>query len=313
VQNLVDEEFQGILHLRTSTLHKRIASARHDFIKLSGSENKMEALLQVLEPGLAKGNRVMVFCNTLSSSRAVDYFLNKNQISTVNYHGEVPAEQRIENLEKFKSNDGDCPTLVCTDLAARGLDLDVDHVIMFDFPMNSVSIVPALSLSLSLSLSLICVGLIKKKDLMLAARIEEAVTKNESLESVSVDSIKRELARSNVNRQKDKIEKTVKFSSLKNKGNATSTKSSEGRGRGKPVATNKTSAAKSGGKAALISKGKKKVLKVFKTAKSSGGSNSRGAPSSSSGKRVSGNKNSGVVRSKLNAVGFRGVSGVKAG
>lgn len=47
VQKLVDEEFQGIAHLRTSTLHKKIASARHDFIKLSGSENKMEALLQV--------------------------------------------------------------------------------------------------------------------------------------------------------------------------------------------------------------------------------------------------------------------------
>lgn len=46
---------------------------------------------------------------------------------------------RVENLEKFKSDDGDCPTLVCTDLAARGLDLDVDHVIMFDFPLNSVS------------------------------------------------------------------------------------------------------------------------------------------------------------------------------
>lgn len=47
VQKLIDEEFQGIIHLRTSTLHKKVASARHDFIKLSGAENKLEALLQV--------------------------------------------------------------------------------------------------------------------------------------------------------------------------------------------------------------------------------------------------------------------------
>lgn len=47
MQKLVDEEFQGISHLRTSSLHKKIALARHDFIKLSGSENKLEALLQV--------------------------------------------------------------------------------------------------------------------------------------------------------------------------------------------------------------------------------------------------------------------------
>lgn len=53
---------------------------------------------------------------------------------------------RVENLQKFKSDDGECPTLVCTDLAARGLDLDVDHVVMFDFPLNSVSIpLPAYS------------------------------------------------------------------------------------------------------------------------------------------------------------------------
>lgn len=47
MQNLIDEEFLGIVHLRTSTLHKKISSARHDFIKLAGSENKLEALLQV--------------------------------------------------------------------------------------------------------------------------------------------------------------------------------------------------------------------------------------------------------------------------
>lgn len=49
-------------------------------------------------------------------------------------------DARVENLKKFKSEEGDCPTLVCTDLAARGLDLDVDHVIMFDFPLNSVGV-----------------------------------------------------------------------------------------------------------------------------------------------------------------------------
>ncbi|KAF9611643.1 hypothetical protein IFM89_034114 [Coptis chinensis] len=92
------------------------------------STRRIGSCPQVLEPSLSKGNRVMVFCNTLNSSGAVDHYLGENQISTVNYHGEVPAEQRVENLKKFKSEDGDCPTLVCTGLAARGLDLDVNHI-----------------------------------------------------------------------------------------------------------------------------------------------------------------------------------------
>ncbi|KAI3459970.1 hypothetical protein Pfo_016633 [Paulownia fortunei] len=309
VQKLVDEEFQGIVHLRTSTLHKKIASARHDFIKLSGSENKLEALLQVLEPSLAKGNRVMVFCNTLNSSRAVDHFLTENQISTVNYHGEVPAEQRIANLERFKSNDGDCPTLVCTDLAARGLDLDVDHVIMFDFPLNSIDYLHRTGRTARMGAKGKVTSLVAKKNLILATRIEEAMMKNESLESLSVDSIKRDLARSHINQQKEKNAKMVKVSSLKNKAKADSTKSSDAHG--KAIVAKKTSVAKSG-KAPAISKAKK-VIKVFKTSKSSGTSTSRGM--SSRGKKQSGNRNLGVVgsTSKLNVVGFRGRSAVKAG
>ncbi|KAL8487039.1 hypothetical protein ACS0TY_023653 [Phlomoides rotata] len=309
VQKLVDEEFQGISHLRTSSLHKKIASARHDFIKLSGSENKLEALLQVLEPSLAKGNRVMVFCNTLNSSRAVDHYLSENQISAVNYHGEVPAEQRIKNLEKFKSNDGDCPTLVCTDLAARGLDLDVDHVIMFDFPSNSIDYLHRTGRTARMGAKGKVTSLIARKDTFLAARIEEAMMKNESLESLSVDGIKRDLARSNINQQNERNAKE-RTSSLNNRANkAASMKSSEAP-RGKTTVATKTSVTKSR-KAPLIPVSKK-VIKVVKKPKFSGASSSRGA--SSGGRKQTGEKNKGAARStsKLNVVGFRARSAVRA-
>ncbi|KAK4483974.1 hypothetical protein RD792_011185 [Penstemon davidsonii] len=311
VQNLVDEEFQGITHLRTSSLHKKIANARHDFIKLSGSENKMEALLQVLEPSLAKGNRVMVFCNTLNSSRAVDHFLNENQISTVNYHGEVPAEQRVENLKRFKSDDGDCPTLVCTDLAARGLDLDVDHVIMFDFPSNSIDYLHRTGRTARMGAKGKVTSLIARKDTMLATRIEEAMMKNESLESLSVDGIKRDIARSKINVQKDRNEKMVRASSLRNKDkSSTPTKSTEVRG--KATGAKKGSVAKSG-KSPLFSKGKKTVTTASKTSKFSGPKASKGT-SYGGKKKPSGNRNSTAVKStsKLNVVGFRGRSAAKA-
>ncbi|XP_062207272.1 DEAD-box ATP-dependent RNA helicase 39-like [Phragmites australis] len=191
VQKLIDEEFEGIVHLRTSSFQKRVATARHDFIKLSGAENKLEALLQVLEPSLAKGNKVMVFCNTLNSSRAVDHFLTENQISTVNYHGEVPAEERVENLNKFRNEEGDCPTLVCTDLAARGLDLDVDHVIMFDFPSNSIDYLHRTGRTARMGAKGKVTSLIAKKDVPLATRIEEAIKKNESLEALTTSNVRR--------------------------------------------------------------------------------------------------------------------------
>ena len=51
-------------------------------------------------------------------------------------HKDVPVEQRLESLERFKS--GDLKVLVCTDIASRGLDiLDVSHVIQLDFASNA--------------------------------------------------------------------------------------------------------------------------------------------------------------------------------
>ncbi|KAH7568116.1 hypothetical protein JRO89_XS07G0239900 [Xanthoceras sorbifolium] len=325
VQKLIDEEFQGIMHLRTSTLHKKIASARHDFIKLSGSENKLEALLQVLEPSLAKGNKVMVFCNTLNSSRAVDHFLDENQISTVNYHGEVPAEQRVENLNKFKNEDGDCPTLVCTDLAARGLDLDVDHVVMFDFPKNSIDYLHRTGRTARMGAKGKVTSLVARKDHLLAERIEEAIRKNESLEALTTDNVRRDVARTKITEQKGKSANLIKMSNQKNKTKAASEKSSSGRtkvmsaqttGRkssssvrtkamSAPNSGRKSSATKSG-KASTPAKSSKTTFKVSKL-KSSPASRSQKAPSG--GKKHTESRKSSVGKSrasKLSVVGFRG-------
>ncbi|KAJ8446073.1 hypothetical protein Cgig2_017575 [Carnegiea gigantea] len=387
VQKLIDEEFEGIVHLRTSTLHKKVASARHDFIKLTGVENKLEALLQgydmcqlilrihlvalrtlsrgegerktqprlvcdeltllarklVLEPSLAKGNKVMVFCNTLDSSRAVDHFLSENQIYTVNYHGEVPAEKSllaessleldpvcmnvlllvwVENLKKFKDEDGDCPTLVCTDLAARGLDLDVDHVIMFDFPKNSVDYLHRTGRTARMGAKGKVTSLVAKRDVPLATRIEEAIKKNESLESLSVDSIKRDIARARITQQKGINTKLAKTSAVKkSKGRDTSIKSSSGSkgkdgptkssgGRGKAVSvravsTKKTSAGKS--KAVSVRAASTKKTSAGKSGKASSQSKGQSVKKSVKVSKVSAASAS-KRSSKISVVGFRGRS-----
>ncbi|XP_004489911.2 DEAD-box ATP-dependent RNA helicase 39 [Cicer arietinum] len=319
VQTLVDEEFQGIVHLRTSTLHKKISSARHDFIKLSGSENKMDSLLQVLEPSLAKGNRVMVFCNTLNSSRAVDHFLGENQIFTVNYHGEVPAEQRVENLKKFKSDSEDCPTLVCTDLAARGLDLDVDHVIMFDFPLNSIDYLHRTGRTARMGAKGKVTSLVTKKDSSLANKIEEAIRKNESLEAITKESVRIDVTRNQITEQRRKNKNVVvKASKVREKksdprASSTNTRSGVKSGKQSPPAKSttkkgftitksvKSSSTSSFRKASLDNKRTSKRT----SEKSSSTSSFRKASSDNkrTSKRTTTTKS---TNSKLSVVGFRG-------
>ncbi|KAL5223409.1 hypothetical protein ABZP36_028122 [Zizania latifolia] len=303
VQKLIDEEFEGIVHLRTSTFQKRVATARHDFIKLSGSENKLEALLQVLEPSLAKGNKVMVFCNTLNSSRAVDHFLTENQISTVNYHGEVPAEERVENLNKFRNEEGDCPTLVCTDLAARGLDLDVDHVIMFDFPSNSIDYLHRTGRTARMGAKGKVTSLLAKKDVTLATRIEEAIKRNESLEALTTSNVRRVATSPHHANTKGRTSSVLKVANQKGRrGIALSTKSSRvvkdtsSSRKRSPIKSQPKSKSTSAGKARPMRSASKRIPKVAK---------SRPRPHDRKGNAL--NKGG----TKLSVVGFRGRSSGK--
>ncbi|XP_020581847.1 DEAD-box ATP-dependent RNA helicase 39 [Phalaenopsis equestris] len=312
VQKLIDEEFQGILHLRTSTLHKKVASARHDFIKISGAENKLESLLQVLKPSLARGNRVMVFCNTLNSSRAVDHFLTENQIYTVNYHGEVPAEERTENLRKFKSDVGDCPTLVCTDLAARGLDLAVDHVIMFDFPKNSIDYLHRTGRTARMGAKGKVTSLVAKKDLLLADCIEEAMRKNESLESLNIGSVRRDAAKLKP------VDPRVRNAKKTETSKRSSPKALIVGRKAVPTVPQKWAASKSGGKTAPI-KVKRSASPSTPDRKPASIKDKRtSAPSkqasSSKVSKVSANNKIGAARSggsKLSIVGLRGKSSIE--
>lgn len=77
--------------------------------------------VQVLGADVAKGRRVMVFCNTLDSCRATEHYLREKDIHTCCYHGDIPLDGRREAIQEFTGDAGmdGQPVLVCTDLAAR--------------------------------------------------------------------------------------------------------------------------------------------------------------------------------------------------
>ena len=55
-------------------------------------------------------------------------------------HGFIPDAQRQTLLARFQSSD--IRYLICTDLASRGLDTThVGHVIMYDFPRNTIDFI----------------------------------------------------------------------------------------------------------------------------------------------------------------------------
>jgi ATP-dependent RNA helicase RhlE len=101
----------------------------HHFVAVT-AEGKLDTLVELLqaEPGLS-----LVFVRTKrGADRLVDK-LKRRIISAAAMHGDMGQSQRERALERFRS--GKVTTLVATDVAARGLDLDdIEHVINFDPP-----------------------------------------------------------------------------------------------------------------------------------------------------------------------------------
>lgn len=71
--------------------------------------------------------RTMVFANTVEAAEAVAKILTGADIKCVRYHSGISPEERADNLVDFQQHGG---VFVCTDAAARGLDIpNVSHVI----------------------------------------------------------------------------------------------------------------------------------------------------------------------------------------
>ena len=79
---------------------------------------------------------VMVFCNTRRSADAISDNLILNGINAKAIHGGIEQKKRIRVLEEFHKKG--LGVLVCTDVAARGLDIKgVSHVYNYEVPLES--------------------------------------------------------------------------------------------------------------------------------------------------------------------------------
>lgn len=109
----------------------------------STSENIQQAILQVEEHekrnylldilrAQPKG-LTLIFVETKRGAEFLDDYLYRSGFPSTSIHGDRTQVQREAALQAFRS--GECPILVATAVAARGLDIpNVTHVINYDLP-----------------------------------------------------------------------------------------------------------------------------------------------------------------------------------
>jgi ATP-dependent RNA helicase RhlE len=119
-----------------ASARRTVDEAEHRFIPVT-AESRPEALVKLLrdEPG-----RHLVFVRTKRGADRLARRLKDRGIRAAAMHGDMTQQARERTLARFDR--GQLDTLIATDVAARGLDLeDITHVINYDAPEDDNSYV----------------------------------------------------------------------------------------------------------------------------------------------------------------------------
>ena len=119
-------------HQRGPAARRAGAEIEHRFVEVA-HEHRVEALVGELSRGR---DLTLVFVRTKHGADRLVKRLAARGVEAVAMHGNKSQRQRERALARFES--GDVDTLVATDVAARGIDVDrISHVINFDPPADS--------------------------------------------------------------------------------------------------------------------------------------------------------------------------------
>ncbi len=107
----------------------RSGEVEHRFVPVT-HETKVQTLVELLQKG---DGSALVFVRTKAGAERLVQKLRRYDLDAVAIHGDKAQSQREKALARFDA--GKVKTLVATDVAARGLDVDrITHVINFDPP-----------------------------------------------------------------------------------------------------------------------------------------------------------------------------------
>ncbi len=147
-------------------------------------DDKRRALHQILKSRGMK--QAFVFVNSKLGCARLARSLEREGLKTTALHGDKSQDERLKALESFKK--GEVDLLVCTDVAARGLDIkDVPAVFNFDVPFNAEDYVHRIGRTGRAGASGLAVSFVSAKDARLVSDIEKLIKTKIELEAVEFD------------------------------------------------------------------------------------------------------------------------------
>ncbi len=158
-----------------NTVEQRFYSAHDD--------DKRRTICTVLqERGI---RQAFIFSNSKLGCARLTRALERDGYKAAALHGDKSQDERLKALEAFKQ--GEVDLLVCTDVAARGLDIkDVPAVFNYDVPFNAEDYVHRIGRTGRAGASGLAVTLVAPSDTKLVADIEKLVKTKITVEKLDL-------------------------------------------------------------------------------------------------------------------------------
>ena len=135
ITRLTEAFLHNPVRLEVARASSTASTIRQGLVASHPAGQKRETLRGLIR-GAENLKNAIIFCNRKRDVAILHRSLIKHGFSVGALHGDMDQTARMASLEAFKA--GDVSLLVCSDVAARGLDIpDVGHVFNFDVPTHS--------------------------------------------------------------------------------------------------------------------------------------------------------------------------------
>jgi ATP-dependent RNA helicase RhlE len=183
IKRLAGSYLQNPVTIEVARPNETASTVSQHFYSVT-DDDKRRALKQLVKQnGITQA---FVFVNSKLGCARLARSLEREGLKTAALHGDKSQDERLKALEAFKR--GEVDLLVCTDVAARGLDIkDVPAVFNFDIPFNAEDYVHRIGRTGRAGASGLAISFVSGSDQRLVTDIEKLIKKKIELEAVEFE------------------------------------------------------------------------------------------------------------------------------
>lgn len=183
IKRLASSYLQNPVTIEVARPNETASTVSQHFYSV-GDDDKRRALKQLVVQN--KITQAFVFVNSKLGCARLARSLEREGLKTTALHGDKSQDERLKALEAFKS--GEVDLLICTDVAARGLDIkDVPAVFNFDVPYNAEDYVHRIGRTGRAGASGLAISFVNASDARLVGDIEKLIKKKIELEPIEFE------------------------------------------------------------------------------------------------------------------------------